>query len=282
MFELIKLPLEGVSLYNGLLDALEDVLINKPTDYNTLVSFVNYLEKYLALLGNLTCKTAAITKPLTLMPLIKNLILSEENQTFKCYVRAHIDAFQDQPNFLAHICRAYCTRNEVDHTQAKDGRLPDWANDQAMILQNRNSILVVFLYASLLHYQALKTAIEEKQLSEQPDIVPYLQRVIDDFRKWQQRFVATHSTEKIVQLYAREEVDIDDQDRQLREGYVEQLRQQISELQLMLLGEAGMGKTTTVQYLTLIDAEKCLQAPRQEDIPIYIELKLLTDSTLWQ
>ena len=45
-FDLIKFPIDGVNLYDGLLNALENVLIDKPTDYDVLVIFVNYLEKY--------------------------------------------------------------------------------------------------------------------------------------------------------------------------------------------------------------------------------------------
>jgi len=271
LFEVIKFPIDGINLYNDLLNALEDVLINKPTDYNALVSFVNYLEKYLALIGNFTNQTAAISKPFTLMPLIK-AVLSDKLPWFDCSDRTNIDTHRQQPKFVAHIYRAYCTRNDVNHSGDEDGGLPNWAENQSIILQNRDSVLVVLLYATLLHYQALKKAIEEKQHRDLPDIVPYLNRLISRFNQWEQR--------KIM-LYAREEVDLDEE-RRLREGYVEQFWQDIPERQLMLLGEAGMGKSTTLQCLALEEAKNCLKAPGQENIPIYIELKLLIDSTLWQ
>ncbi|RKZ40608.1 MAG: hypothetical protein DRR16_25955 [Candidatus Parabeggiatoa sp. nov. 3] len=269
LFEIIKFPIDGVNLYDGLLNALESVLIDKPTDYNALVSFVNYLEKYLALVGSLAGKT----EKLALMPLIKAVLL--DNHSFKCFHRPHLEKLKGKPNFLEHLCRAYCTRNEVDHAQKEDGRLPDWCEDQAAILQNRNSVLVVFLYAARLHYDVLQNAISSNQLI---DVIPYLAQVVDDFNKWKQRFVAIKSTEKI-ELSAREEVD--EIDQKPREGHIEQLRQEIP--QMMILGDAGMGKTTTLQYLALADAKICQQNPTKANIPVYLALKLFTgDHTLWQ
>jgi hypothetical protein len=271
LFELIKFPIDGINLYDGLLNALADVLINKPTDYNALVSFVNYLEKYLTLVGNLTGKTPALDK-ITLMPLIKALLLKEP-PNFDCVHRTHIDKYREEYRFVAHIYRAYCTRNDVAHSRAEDGGLPSWAGNQGMILQNRDSTLVVFLAATLSHYQALKHVLELKQLNEQPELLPYLKGLIEKFSKWESRQI---------KLYAREEVDLDDDTRQLREGYVEQLWQDFSGQQLMLLGDAGMGKSTTLQCLVLANAKNCLQQPGSQNIPLYLELKLLIDTTLWQ
>jgi len=272
LFEIIKFPIEGVNLYDGLLNALESVLIDKPTDYNALVSFINYLEKYLVLVGNFTGQTDQMAIP-TLMPLIKAILL--DNQPIKCFHRPHVENFKGTPHFLEHICRAYCTRNEVAHSQEKDGRLPDWYEDHAVIVQNRNSVLVVFLYAACLHYDVLHNAISSNQLI---DVIPYLAQMEDDFKKLKPRFVAIQSTEKI-EMSVRE--DVDEIDQKPREGHIEQLRQNIP--QLMVLGDAGMGKTTTLQYLALADAESCRQNPTQANIPVYLALKLFTgDQTLWQ
>ena len=170
LFELIKCPIDGISLYEGLLNALADVLINKPTDYNALVSFVNYLEKYLTLVAHLTGKTPALDQ-VTLMPLIKAILLKEPPD-FDCKHRTHIDKYREAYRFVAHIYRAYCTRNDIAHSRTEEGGLPNWAGNQGMILQNRDSTLVVFLAATLSHYQALKHALELKQLNEQPELAP--------------------------------------------------------------------------------------------------------------
>jgi hypothetical protein len=125
LFELIKFPSEGINLYSGLLDALEQVLIEKPTDYNALSSFTDYFEKYLALIGDFTGKNTAIKKatkkPLALMHLIRGLLL--DNQEIDCYHRSHLDKFREQPNFLEHLCRAYCTRNDPNLSLARTPNL---------------------------------------------------------------------------------------------------------------------------------------------------------------
>jgi len=139
---------------------------------------------------------------------------------------------------------------------------------------------VVFLYTTLLFYREIQQKIEEQKFSDEPDINPYLNKVIYRFKRWQQRFIAMHGIEKI-ELYAREELD--DENRKAREGTIESLRRNIPEKQMMVLGEAGMGKTTTLQYLAFEDAEKCLENPVNENIPIYLALRIISsDRTIWQ
>jgi len=152
LFELTHSLSEGINFMN----ALAEVLINKPTDYNGLVSFVNYLENYLTLVGDLTGKTP-VQDRWTLMPLIKAILLKQP-PNFDCERRADIDKYQQEYGFIAHIYRAYCTRNDVNHSK-KHGRLPDWASDQMAVMQNRNSILVVLLLATRTHYPALQKAL---------------------------------------------------------------------------------------------------------------------------
>ncbi len=61
-----------------------------------------------------------------------------------------------------------------------------------------------------------------------------------------------------------------------RQGGIDELRRHIPEKQFMLLGDVGTGKTTTLKYLTLIDAEQCLKEPTQHNIPLYFELRHFT------
>ena len=221
LFELTHSLSDGINF----MSALEEVLINKPTDYNALVSFVNYLENYLTLVGDLTGKTAAAAdKSLALMPLIKAILLKQP-PNFDCEHRTDIDNYRQEFGFVAHIYRVYCTRNDVNHSK-KHGRLPDWASDQIAVMQNRNSVLVVLLFATLEHEQALKHRFEFKQLSEQPKLVAYLKQVVKNYEKWQPRFVKLHIRE-----------ELDEINRKPRQGMIENLHQQIPIL--MVLGEAG-------------------------------------------
>ncbi len=112
------------------------------------------------------------------------------------------------------------------------------------------------------------------------------------FKVWQSRFVHIEGKEEFaeVELYARElleptdkEDDINDHELDenevieiAREGKIDDLRKVVKERQMVILGDVGMGKSTTLQYLYFKDAQYALQN-KNAQIPIYFELKNLTD-----
>jgi len=280
LLDLIKVPMADNVLYDAFLEALHNVLIEDPNNYNGLVSFVSYLEKYLGLIASreFTGKIDALTGNLTLMPLMRTLL--RDGGSIPDKQRDKLYDIRNEPEFLAHLCRASCTRNDVSHFR-KTQILPSWAGNDVEILQNRNSILVVLLYATLRHYAVLQRKWQEKRLGAQPDIRPYLTEIIHRYKEWTRCFVSIQGVER-VELYASEMLSAEEP-RSPRRHSVEVLRQEIPEKQFMLVGNAGTGKTTTLQYLALNDAEKCLQQPAHENIPIYLELRRFTgDRSLWQ
>ncbi len=259
----------SVGFSTNLFQALQAVLIDKPTDYNSLVSFINYMEKYLGLIAKTTGLAANAT---SLIHFMKELILSGENFS-NCRSRKDITTFSGQKPLLENLCAAYCTRNEVNHAQEKK-EMPTWYKNQAVILKNRNGALTVLLLATLKHRKALLEAIERYHLQQEPEFKPYLDKVNRQFEKWQKRFVALHGREQI-ELYAREELE--DEDQQARKGSIAKLRAELLEKQFMLLGDAGMGKSTTLQYLAWEDAQACLRDSLKANLPVYVELKLLSN-----
>jgi predicted NACHT family NTPase len=109
----------------------------------------------------------------------------------------------------------------------------------------------------------------------------YLNLVIISFKKWQVFFVHILGRQVAeINLLAREVNAMKD----TREGTVEELRYLISQNEkiMMILGQPGMGKSTSMQYLVQKDAQKLLQnncMPNLENrVPIYLELRLVTDS----
>ncbi len=276
LFDLIKIPMPDNVLYDAFLEALHQVLIENPTNYNYLASFSLYLEKYLALLASPEFVNSAVNGNKTLTPFLRALL--RDGNSVPTH-RDKLDKIRDDPEFAAHICRASCARNDVAHAK-ENSILPSWAGSQSEVLQNRNSILVVLLYATLRHYPVLKQKWDEKRFGKQPDIRPYLNEVIHRYHEWKRNFVAIQGVE--IQLYAYEK-PLTTGDFEKRQGSIRELRERIPEKQFMLLGEAGTGKTTTLQYLTLHDAEQCLQQPMQHNIPLYLELRRFTgDRSLWQ
>ncbi len=107
----------------------------------------------------------------------------------------------------------------------------------------------------------------------------YLNKVIEKFKQWQDFFVHIR-VNKQVTLLAREITT----SSSIREGTVEELRDVISqnEKKMMILGEPGMGKSTSMQYLTQKDAQKLfdtnLKYSAENRIPIYLELRYVDNS----
>lgn len=276
LFDLIKVPMPDNVLYDAFLEALHRVLIENPNDYNYFASFSLYLEKYLALLVSPEFVNCKIDGNKTLAPFMRALLRDGQSVPTD---RGKLDKLRDEPEFAAHICRASCARNDIAHAK-ENSVLPSWAGSQLEVLQNRNSTLVVLLYATLRHYNLLKQKWDEKRFGKQPDLRPYLNEVIHNYHEWKRCFVALHGVR--IELYAYEK-PLTMGAFEKRQGSIDELRRQIPEKQFMLLGDAGTGKTTTLKYLTLIDAEQCLQQPTQHNIPLYFELCHFTgDRSLWQ
>jgi hypothetical protein len=109
----------------------------------------------------------------------------------------------------------------------------------------------------------------------------YLINVISHFEKWQVFFVHILGRQVAeINRVAREVNAI----QNVREGTVEELRYLISqnEKRMMILGQPGMGKSTSMQYLVQKDAQKLLQndsMPNLENrVPMYLELRFVTNS----
>lgn len=177
-------------------------------------------------------------------------------------------------HFAEHLIKAYQLRNLESHN------CTDWNN--AKLYDELCSVLVMYLFATHTHFRALKLAVEPNDLTD------YLQKQTQLFKVWQSRFVHIEGKEEFseVELYAKEvfedtdetnEVDENFEDIKVaREDKINELRKKITEKQMVILGEVGMGKSTTLQYLHFKDAQSALQN-KNLPIPIYFELKNLTD-----
>lgn len=175
-------------------------------------------------------------------------------------------------HFAEHLVRAYQLRNVESH------ECKDWNNAKLYI--ELRSVLVVYLFATQRHFKELKLAVEPNDLTD------YLQKQSQVFKIWQSRFVHITGKEKFaeVELYVKEVLeereDENEEDiqeiRLSREGKIDDLRKKIDERQMIILGEVGTGKTTTLQYLHYQDSQISLK-DKNTLIPVYFELKNLTD-----
>jgi len=170
-------------------------------------------------------------------------------------------------NFGDHLFRMYSLRNIESHQCVL------WNRYQ--LAANITSTLVMFLYATYRNLPALSALV-----NQEPDLSAYLRKVVADFERWQQRFVHITGIEKFeeIDLFAIESEDWDTENQnELREGKIDELRKNIVERSMVVLGEPGMGKSTTMQYMAYGDAKALLVAPASSlPIPVYLELKLFS------
>lgn len=166
-------------------------------------------------------------------------------------------------NFLYHLSESYKMRN-IDSHYCKE--LGAFEFPQLLI-----SVLVVYLYTIDKHSSPITKWLSDNNVY----LKLYINGIKSDFRKWNQRFVPIKGKEQFheIALYAIEyKPQKNSSEEQLREGEIEQLRKDLissKQNQMIILGEAGIGKTTTMMYLAYNDAES-------GKLPIYVELKLLT------
>lgn len=173
------------------------------------------------------------------------------------------------PHFAIHLVRVYNLRNLESH------KCESWSKKE--MYEYIESVLVIYLFT------IYKNIIDLRSLfNKEPDINGYLNQVVVDFQDWQKRFVHMTGKEKFeeIDLFAIEMDDWDDKkdNSTLREGKIDDLRQSIDENVMVILGEPGMGKSTSLQYMAYNDANSLLKNPDRSalKIPIYLELKLLS------
>lgn len=185
---------------------------------------------------------------------------------------ANFATVNGMPNFAVHLWRVYELRNIESHQCVK------WTRKE--LAENIESLLIVYIYTVSKHIAILSNLV-----CREPDVTDYLSEVVANFEKWQQRFVHISGIEKFeeIDIYAIESDNwSDEQETVLREGKIDELRNTISEKTMVVLGDPGMGKSTTLQYMAYRDA-KALLAETNPDlqilrIPIYLELKLFSIS----
>lgn len=171
--------------------------------------------------------------------------------------------------FQPHILRSYHLRNIESHL------CKNWPSKE--LFENFESVLIVYLYTVHLHFSELSLSV-----TPEPRFDSYLQEVVIAFEIWKERFVHITGIESFdeIPIHAIEREDWNDRERSLRTGKIDDLRKSIDENSMVILGEPGMGKSTTMQYMTYNDAKLLLSGLKPSDqvrIPIYVELKLLSE-----
>lgn len=272
-FPIDEPDLEGVA--TRIPNALQKILIenisrlDKNAFFPAVASIEPYFRKILYLVNNVSYKQVTERKD-GLGSLIPILGLNPNHINFN-WSPLHPS---QKTHFAEHLIKTYQLRNMESHN------CKDWNN--AKLYDELRSVLVIYLFATQRHFNALKLIVEPNDLTE------YLQKQSQLFKVWQSRFVHIEGKEEFaeVELYAKEVFDQVEEEKEndedfedikiAREGKIDDLRIKVIEKQMIILGEVGMGKSTTLQYLYFKDAKYALQNENAQ-IPIYFELKNLTD-----
>jgi len=130
-------------------------------------------------------------------------------------------------------------------------------------------------------------------LTGKEPLLPYARSVVEKFIENANRTVELESKEnlELIDFYAKERVN---PDQQARDGTVRDLMKAVSEKRMILWGDAGSGKTTSIEHLAYIDAKEYMLNPtapvpvviylgsttnEQESLMEYIQNKLGIDDT---
>jgi len=178
------------------------------------------------------------------------------------------------PDFGEHLFRTYNLRNIESH------QCEDWTNRE--LYENIESILVIYLYVTHSFSGLLKPILDSFKEEKGPDFKVYLDNVKFNFKARLGRFVHIKGQEdiKISQGYVVENISEQSDERAERKGTVNDLRKnKVPEKRMIIWGDAGMGKSTTLEYLAYIDADDKLKNSNNK-LPVYIPLGLLTDKNI--
>lgn len=183
-----------------------------------------------------------------------------------------IEDFLGDNSFDEHLLRVYNLRNVESH------QCVEWTNKE--FYENIQSILVFYIYSIHLNSSLLIPIINVEEKG--PDFNEYLNSVKEDFRSRIGRFIHIRSQEdiKITHGYVKEIIADEENEESERKGTVEELRKQyVPENRMFIWGDAGLGKSTTLEYLAYIDADNYL-VNISNKIPVYLSLGLLTDKNI--
>ncbi|GAA4022105.1 hypothetical protein GCM10022386_01350 [Flavobacterium cheonhonense] len=179
-------------------------------------------------------------------------------------------------NFKAyHLLKAYKLRNLESHL------CENWSLKE--LYENIENILIVYILVVDRWKNELAEIISNENLQKEQDFKPYLNSVKEDFKSRIGRFVHIKGHEDIRlshNLVIENGINDQENERIERRGSVNDLRKSsVPEKRMLIWGDAGMGKSTTLEYLAYVDADKKLKDPLN-NIPVYISLGLLTDKSV--
>lgn len=205
---------------------------------------------------------------LGLANVIKKLGMNPNNKKLD----ASPEIYSKDPDYMEYIARAYSLRNSEAHL------FESW--NRKDIYMNLDSVLITWLRAVKINKKQIIEFLESNVTLSEIAIESYLKNVTDEFRERMKRFIhlrGEENLELIGGLAIEQAHDRDNDNGTLRKGTVDNLRKTaIPERRMIIWGEAGIGKSTTLEYLAYSDAQARLK-DKSTNIPILFLLGIMLD-----
>ena len=261
--------LDGVAI--KIPKAMFEILDENTTKKNQMLYF-EVLSKYEPFLRKLLCiidsrkYNVLISQNKGLATIINALHLNDARINYRDEIAQSQRNYTD---YYYHLYRVYNLRNIQSH----DMEL--WS--AADLAQNIESIFIFYICTIEKNLVDIENLIE---ISQKHDYTKYMCNLKSEFEKKAKRFVHIESIEDyaVFEGFAIEHIDLSDEyENRERMGTIDNIRKNyLPEKRMVIWGNAGMGKSTTLQYLSYLDAEEYLKGDSSK-IPVYVPLGLLID-----
>lgn len=264
-----KYKLDGVAI--KVPKAMYEILDENTTKKNQMLYF-EILSKFEPFLRKLLCiintvlYDSLLNQNKGLAAIISALHLNDAR------INYNDDSAQNQRSYTDynyHLYRVYNLRNVQSH----DMEL--WSTSQ--LAQNIESIFIFYICVIEKNLRDIENVIETLK---KHDYTEYMCNLKGEFEKRARRFVHIETIEdySVFEGYAIEHIDLSDENESHeRTGTIEDIRKNfLPEKRMMIWGDAGMGKSTTLQYLSYLDADEYIKGTSLK-IPVYVPLGLLID-----
>lgn len=209
-----------------------------------------------------------------LMPVINALDLNPNKRSLD------VDPFSYHNNtdYTEQLAQVYKIRNDESHN------CKSWSRRETTYTVN--CVIEIILVCINKHRKILKN-IEVHLI----DVSAYMEELIDNFKQKMKKFISLNGEENLsaadkMIVEIRDEIEgNDDEDEtditaEIRSGTIDDLRKhKIPERRMIIWGNAGAGKSTTLEYLVYIDAKAYKNDPENNPIPVFVPLRLLTEES---
>lgn len=245
----------------------EDSSFSNAKSFGSIVFNIEPILKKILFIIDKSSYEALINSRDGLHPLMEKLGLNPHNRDLNAINKNH----------FTEIKISYELRNLTSHQSAEYPRDIFYTNVEAVIITilcaiylNMRKLYGVNYYAAGLNVSA------------------YMNEIVESFKLKNKKYINLDGSEdiKTINTIVYEDIDsVDDLDEELvgaepRKGEIDYLRKNsVSEKKMLLVAEAGMGKTTTMEYLAYIDAKEKLDNLGSK-IPVILYLNLLIDPKL--